>query len=169
MNSFNSCMSGNVFFSSLFLKNVIVGCRILGWQFFFLHNFEDVALLLSPHITPNKKSTLIATFVPLHVRSFFFLAAFKIYLSLIFSNLNIICLGIVVFIFFILKSSLSFLDPWVCGKFGEFLTHYSFKYFMFPCFSLLLQKIQFYLCSMAWNWPKFSESVYIFSLFFFFL
>lgn len=86
-------MSEKFYILPLFLKNIIAWCRILG-IFFLTRNWCSLYLCSIQCIV-----------------TFFLLAAFKI-LSLVLSNLIIMCLGAIFFIFLVLRVHWA---SWICG------------------------------------------------------
>lgn len=112
---------GDGFFQLLYIRKSIspsflkdfAGYRILCWQLFFQY-FKDVPL--SSHLPCfDEKYALILIFVLLYISwlDFFFVAAFKVFfLSLILSNLIILCLGTVFFIQLVLGVAWV---SWTCG------------------------------------------------------
>lgn len=67
-NTFSFCLSGNVLFSSLFLKDNFAGYSILGWQLYSFNTLNISTHCLMGSIFPMRNLLVI-----------FFLAAFKIF------------------------------------------------------------------------------------------
>lgn len=93
---------------SSFLKAIIIGCRILDWQNYFRTSKISSHCLLDAIVSVEKPiQNLILAFLENHV-FFFSLAASSIFsLSLIFSNLTMMCLGVVSFALILLRSVIS--------------------------------------------------------------
>lgn len=138
---FNVCVSENIFILPSFLRSS------LAWYIFLMVLSPQP---LPPHIlrmfhsclalmVSRKRSTASLMLVPLHKVPFPWLLLIFFFLSLVLSNLIMMCLGVAVFMFLLLEACWDF---WICGLvvfiiFGKISTiiflHYLFCHHFPSC------------------------------------
>ena len=153
LNSLSFCLSVKLLISPLNLNEILAGQSYIGCRFFPVTTLNISCHSLLACRVSAEKSAVNLMGVPLYVICHFSLAAFNNFsLSLIFTNLITVCLGVFL-LGFILYGTRCASQTWVAISFpmlGKFSTIISSNiFFIFPflyiCFSLYFLSLSLFL------------------------